>query len=619
MADTSPAGPSETRSPSSPASNAAVSPDSRSSSPSPSVDASLAIDAIPNLDRSVSTPASSVSGGSGSESHLSISARSRSSRLSDGSATVVRRRGYIRPQGTVSADSARNRDSVMSLGSIAHMQYYFARTGLLDGKGAQLARDDEKKRKGFLRKGREMGGLNEPTNIEASVRSVSGSELDHASIYLDDSHSSYAISDSGMDISVVESPTEAEFGEIWDPSDPTMLPPTVSTYKVKPEFTEPLPDMPVLRRELKEALQGACKVLEESQKKPGSSDVAAATDTSGYHEIQGMHLLDIITLAIRAAKNYYTAHTNPQKLFALRSERELRKDLYNTLDTLKRMASRNFRGGIREVELLEIICWIESIDKLIKAEEAQEQEEAAEREAMAWREGDWTGKEREREWLFIKSFDKDEPILPEWPESNSDQQLPTDFLKALQDGQRLVRLHNACVAKSKKNFDEIKTYHTDVSKPYRVAENLKYWAKAGEIRWETKIEILALDIAQAKDEATWRIFDDAIFKWCQGVRAELTEEWREEARNQKQRETKPPELKIEVPTDEVVESASSVPEEPAKPGPSDAGIKASFNTSEVQLPAEPQEQLKTVDLPEKIAEVSKQVLGEEDKENAVPA
>ena len=52
----------------------------------------------------------------------------------------------MRPQGTAFAESARNRDSVMSLGSIAHMQYYFARTGLLDGKGAQLAKGDMKKR-----------------------------------------------------------------------------------------------------------------------------------------------------------------------------------------------------------------------------------------------------------------------------------------------------------------------------------------------------------------------------------------------------------------------------------------------------------------------------------------
>ncbi|KAF2213572.1 hypothetical protein CERZMDRAFT_38886 [Cercospora zeae-maydis SCOH1-5] len=576
----------------SPASNA-TSPASRSSSPTPSVDASLTIDAVPKSERSVSTPASSISGGEGWESQLSISSRSRNSRLSDGSATVVRRRGYIRPQGTVSAESAKNRDSVMSLGSIAHMQYYFARTGLLDGKGAQLAREDDRKKKG-------------------------GSDWEGASVYLDDSYaSSYAVSDSGLDLSVSESPTEAEFGELWNSGDPTMLPPTVSTYKVKPEVNEPLPDMPVLRRELKEALQDACKALEESQNKSTSADTAAVTATSAYHEIQGMHILDIITLAIRAAKNYYTSHVNPQKLFALKPERQLRKDLYNTLDTLKRMASRNFRGGIRELELLEIICWIESIDQLIKAEEAQEQEEAAEREAMVWREGDWTGKERQREWLFIKSFDKDEPALPEWPESTPDQKMPTEFLKAFHDGIRLVKLHNACVAKSERKFDVIKTHHTDVSKPYRKAENLKFWAKAGEIRWETKIEIPALDIAQEKDDETWRLFDAAIFKWCQAVRTELTEEWREEARSQKHRETKPPELRIDVASDDVDVAIGSgdVP----KPGPIDSGIKDSFDRSEVQPPGAAKDLLSTMDLRQKMAAVSKQVLGgEDDKENAVP-
>ncbi|EME80750.1 uncharacterized protein MYCFIDRAFT_117614, partial [Pseudocercospora fijiensis CIRAD86] len=457
-----------------------TSPIQRPDSPSPSVTPSLALDAVPLLDRSVSTPSSTTGS--------TLSTRSRHSRLSDASGTVVRRRGYMRPQGTAFADSARNRDSVMSLGSIAHMQYYFARTGLLDGKGAQLARGDKKKKKGLM------------------------------------DNSAYAVSESGMDHSVVESPIECD--EVWDPSDPTMLPPTVSTYKVRPEYTEPLPDMPVLRRELKEALQDACKVLEESQKQPVDDTTNNADDESGFYDIQGLHLLDIITLAIRAAKNYYTAHTNPHKLYAIRSERNLRKDLYSVLDTLKRMASRNFRGGIRLLELTEILEWIESLDKLLKKEEQQEQEEQAEREAMVWRVGDWTGKEREREWLFMKSFDQDEPTLPQWPEPSDEQKLPTEFLQVLRDGQRLVKMHNACVAKSKRKFDEIKTWHTDVAKPYRAAENLRYWAKAAELRWDVHFTIQALDIVNGKDEATWKAFDEAIFKWCQGVREELTEEWR---------------------------------------------------------------------------------------------
>ena len=438
----------------------------------------------------------------------------------------------MRPQGTAFADSARNRDSVMSLGSIAHMQYYFARTGLLDGKGAQLAKDRERKK---------SAGNKE--NLEPS-----GAGLDDwtiSSLSLNDSVSTYAVSESGQEPSVVESPTElTENGDFWSsPSEPPMLPPTVSTYKQKPSYTEPLPDMPVLRRELKEALQDACKLLEEIQKNETGSltDVA---ESSGFYEIQGLHLLDIITLAIRAAKNYYTAHTNPHKLYGIRSERAIRSDLYKVLDVLKRMASRNFSGGIRILELTDILLWIESIDKLIKKEEEQEQQETAEREAWIWREGDWTGREREREWLFLKSFDSEGSTLPQWPKRSDYQTLPNDFLVALQDGQRLVKLHNAFVARSKRKFGEIKTWHTDVGKPYRMAENLRYWVKASELRWEIKLLVPVMDVVNGKGANAWTKFDEAVLVWSQGIRYELTEEWRQEALLEKRR---PPELKVEVP------------------------------------------------------------------------
>lgn len=46
----------------------------------------------------------------------------------------------MRPQGTEFSNSARSRESVMALGSIAHLQYFFAKTGLLDGKGGFVPR-----------------------------------------------------------------------------------------------------------------------------------------------------------------------------------------------------------------------------------------------------------------------------------------------------------------------------------------------------------------------------------------------------------------------------------------------------------------------------------------------
>ena len=457
---------------------------------------------------------------------------------------MVKRRGYMRPQGTNFAASAKNRDSVMSLGSIAHMQYYFARTGLLDGKGGQLAKNDGKNKKKDS-----LGEMAGKENVEPSI--VLGDDFGLSALSIADGASSCAVSDSGDYRSVVESPTEIyEAMEPWSSPAPPMLPPTVSTYKLKPSYTEPLPDLPVLRRELKEALQDACKVLEEAQKESESrpaTPAANAEDVNAvHHELQGLHLLDIMTLAIRAAKNYYTAHSDHARLYAIKSEKDLRADLYQVLDVLKRMASRSFRGGLRVLELAAFLSWIESIDTLLKKELEIEQREAAERDSWTWREGDWSGKEREREWLFLKSFDpssSSEDALPQWPETSPAEtqdanavDIPSDFLVALQDGQRLIRLHNALVARSKRKFGEIKSWHTDVAKPYRRAENLRYWAKAAELRFDVRLNLPVQDIVHGEK---WRQFDEAVLKWSSSVREELLEEWAMEER------AKPPKLRIE--------------------------------------------------------------------------
>ncbi|SMQ51570.1 unnamed protein product [Zymoseptoria tritici ST99CH_3D7] len=509
--------------------------DHRPDSPSPSVSPSLALDAVPSLDRSASLPSSSAAS--------SFSSHSRHSRLSEGSSSVVRRRGYMRPQGTSFATSAKNRDSVMSLGSIAHMQYYFARTGLLDGKGAQLAKEGMKRK--------DLQNAADKENQQPFYHQTQD-DFNISSLSLHDSGSNtlsvYASSDPGMDTSIMESPTDSIFNtSAWDPRDPIMLPPTVSTYKHKPTYLSPLPDMPVLRRELKEALQDACKVLEESQRALDTQYHNVA-ESSGYHEIQGLHLLDIITLAIRAAKNYYTAHVNPGRLYAIKPEKTIRSDLYAVLDVLKRMAGRNFRGGMRIGELSDILMWIESIDQLLKQEEALELKEAEEWESWTWRTGDWTEREREREWLFLKSFDAGDPPLPQWPEKSPDEQtsLPSDFLKTLQDGQRLIRLHNTLVSRSKRKFHEIKTHHTDVNKPYRMADNLRYWIKAAELRWDVVLEVPVLDVVHGDSPSAWTAFEKAVLRWCRAVREELTEEWRVEMEDGKRRrERTPPEVRVE--------------------------------------------------------------------------
>lgn len=381
-------------------------------------------------------------------------------------------------------------------------RYYFARTGLLDGKGAQLSRGRKPK-----------AGTVSPFS-DVSVYLALDDDLESSRIEFDDE-------------------------EGWAPrAEPVMLAPTVSTYCHKETFVQPLPDLLVLRRQLREALDDAHNLLEETKQDRGqknepqedeytldSSEPLETSENQGWHEIQGLHVLDIVTLAIRAAKTYYTAHARPENLYAIRSERRIRSDLYQVLDLLKRMASRNFRGGIKHEERTGITGWIQSIHNLLSEEEGRELEEETIRQRWVWRQGNWQGREREREWLFLKSFDPSTDTLPEWTKPSPSE--PTKFLQSLKNGLRLVHIHNEMVRRSKQPFGAIKTFYTDLAKPYRCAENLRFWCKAAELRWEVRFSIDVLDIVNGKSGPAWEKFDEALLKWCKGVREELTKEWLE--------------------------------------------------------------------------------------------
>jgi hypothetical protein len=328
-----------------------------------------------------------------------------------------------------------------------------------------------------------------------------------------------------------------------------MLPPTVSTYKNNPIYVPPPPDMTVLRRELRESLVEASKHLRELEKGFASAALSDSgvgsvngptgapasrhsSEGPGWHEIQGLNLLDVATLAIRAAKNYYTAHEEPQRLYAIKSEREIRKELYEVLELLKRLAIRNFANGVQPYEVSSIKAWIKGIHKLLDTEEEKERLEKEERERWCWRQGDWTGKEREREVLFLQTFDSSLDPLPTWTDPEQGE-MPSLFLRKLQDGLRLVRLHNALVKKSKRQFEEIKQFHTDTAKPYRCADNLRYWAKAAELRWDIKLDVDVMGVVNGTDAAAWKKFDAALLRWSQGVREQIVAEWKQEATQSK--------------------------------------------------------------------------------------
>ena len=434
----------------------------------------------------------------------------------------------MRPQGTGFAASAKSRESVMSLGSIAHLQYYFARTGLLDGKGGQLARKKQQNR------------------ATLDLSALDTTPLTTASILGADHDSSYASMGSSPDLGaqgdavgiLTESPVDEvedeSFEDSFAESESGMLPPTVSTYHHKPNTVPKPPTIVELKAELEITLADAEKALREvEQRKAGTYEEPSDApklpnmpdeNTSGWYELQGMHILDVVTLAIRAAKLYYTTHELPDRLDLIKPEKQVRADLLAVMEVLKQMATRGFKGGMKDEEIRIMSGWVESVFGILRDEEKIETSERAERASWTWLEGDWNGREFERERAFLTSMDPDAEPLPEWTPVSENADQPSPFLQSMQNGVRLVKLHNAVVKKSRRRFGAIPSFHTDTQKPYRCAENLRYWVKAAELRFEVILSIDPLGIVYNNGPQVWRGLEAAILKWSRQVREEITKE-----------------------------------------------------------------------------------------------
>jgi hypothetical protein len=541
----------------------------RSTSPSPSVSPTPAIGSCPELSRRVSTGSSSSTLSERSSSipreSLGISTNRSSSatfifrssstgyssRQSSGGVERPKRRGYVRPQGTNFAASAQSRESVMSLGSIAHLQYYFARTGLLDGKG------------GRLMKKKDSNETLDLSSIDTNLLSPTLSDKDSTYSSMRSSPELTAVG-MGGDV-IVESPIE-EGNDYYsggeDEDHQEMLPPTVSTYNYRPKAIPPPPTLEELKSDLTRALNDASKVLQDakdshlttppSPRRRSESDAirtpespATPSANQGWYELQGMTILDVITLAIRAAKRYYTAHDQPTRLSTIKSERQIRKELLSVMDVLKRMATRNFAHGMRNEERETMETWIESVWEMLRREEEMELREKEQRRSWTWMDDSlWlpsfpsSKPSVRREYEFLKSMDSDPDTLPEYiPLSSSDISAsgseafkPSPFLESLQNGVRLVKLHNTLVRKSKRPFGAIATFHTDTAKPYRCAENLRFWIKAAELRWEVLLKVDVMGVVNGTDQQAWEDFENAIWRWSRKVREELTAELSVEAK-----------------------------------------------------------------------------------------
>lgn len=435
----------------------------------------------------------------------------------------------------------------MSLGSIAHLQYYFARTGLLDGKGGRL-----KMKTGPLKE-LDLSSLNSdslsPSDPDSSYGSSVGSP-------------EFSATRTSMlgDSSIMEEPDSYndDYEYYSDEDHQSMLPPTVSTYNPRLKPIPRPPTLAELKADLHSALKEASNVL-ASAKSQEPADVYASSpirrhsepptssplrghDNSGnqgWYELQGMRILDVVTLAIRAAKLYYTAHDQPARLASIKSERKIRSDLLGVMDVLKRMATRNFAGGMKAEECETMEDWIESIWDMLLREDLLEEEERAERLSWLWLDDSaWptpTISEPciERELSFLRSISTETSSLPPYAASKV---LPTEdsaaeieispFLRSLQDGRILIGLHNACVKRSKRPFGAVPKWHGDTGKPYRMAENLRYWIKAAELRWEAVLKVDVMGVVNGVGPHAWQDFEQAIWTWCRVVRTELSSELR---------------------------------------------------------------------------------------------
>ncbi|CAK7563888.1 MAG: hypothetical protein SEPTF4163_001768 [Sporothrix epigloea] len=518
---------------------------------------------------------------------------------------TTKRRGYMRPQGTDFAASARSRESVLSLGSIAHLQHYFARTGLLDIKG-QL----ERRRRGGKYHTLDLSQL-EGTGgyLTPRVQSATSQLSDNNSGCLGvqtDTDSSYASMVSSPDFvahsvipgMMVDSPIQErdDYGnDNWYPEDfegfdpAVMLPPTVSTYMHREKPLPKPPTLAELRADLKRSLDNASKVLNQAREaknvqgapttpiNSAPSSPARQFKSDGtpvrvaalsWYEIQGMHILDVITLAIRAAKVYYTSHENPDRLDSIKSEREVRSELLAVMDVLKRMATRSFSGGIRTEEICAIEGWVKGLYAMLDDEDAMISAEEAAKTTWSWlRDEDWPAKASDdpvrayaRELAFLKTIlsngsapgENLDVDLPDWvpmdrststsapaPPANditdsssitatgttpAPPNAPTAFLQHMQNGVCLVRLHNCAVRTSRRRFGAIPTFHSDTQKPYRAADNLRYWVKAAELRWQVLLKIDALGTVCNSRPDVWPVFEDSIYKWCRKVREEISSE-----------------------------------------------------------------------------------------------
>lgn len=193
-------------------------------------------------------------------------------------------------------------------------------------------------------------------------------------------------------------------------------------------------------------------------------------------EFELQALVDATRTAVRAARAYASQVTLiDDKPLDLCSDRCFRDQALDTLSCLQRASQKKDVRTVHQAKEA-VRGWLLDVHHRLDSEVQMDQQAA-----LFWSEGDWSGRALERCWHFLKFYDPSHDDLP-----NPSYQ-KREFLEELRNGIRLVLIHNAFVRRSKRPFGQISRHHIDTERRYRATDNLKYWNKALEYRFQVTL------------------------------------------------------------------------------------------------------------------------------------
>jgi hypothetical protein len=237
----------------------------------------------------------------------------------------------------------------------------------------------------------------------------------------------------------------------------------------------------------------------------------------------GMDIVEDATATIRLAQRYRTQIQHED----WDDEKKLRRHAVDVLVVLRRIAERE-DGQASDDEREIVRTWCRDVKTRVERDD--EVRRGIWEQAAPWMDGKWDDEwgspysrllMTERYHLFLVQFDASEPRIP--PPSSSDDK----FVAALRTGTKLCIIHNALTHFSLRPFGLISRFHTDTTVQYRVTDNLRYFAKAAEIRWEVQIEWDVEEIWRATPAGV-DMFKRELGKWCESVIKEMGKIYHEE-------------------------------------------------------------------------------------------